>query len=124
MKIKRGQIWYANLGENKGSVQNKIRTVIIIQNNIGNKYSTTYTVLPTTTKKNKKILSHAKLKRNNINKLDKDSVVLNEQITTISKEQLIQPKGIVTEEEMKIIERKLMIQLGLRKADKNEYNII
>ena len=113
MEIRRGQIWYADLGVNVGSVQSYIRPVIIIQNNIANKYSDTVTVLPITSRIRKNIPVHVDLECNRYNRLNIKSTVLNEAIDTISKEQLIRPKGIVTEEEMKKIERKLLMQLGM-----------
>lgn len=88
-EYKRGDIYYANLGEsNIGSEQSGTRPVLIIQNNIGNKYSPTVIVVCMTSKifKNE-IPTHVRLCAENYN-LPADSLVLCEQIRTIDKTRL------------------------------------
>lgn len=88
-EYKRGDIYYANLGEtNIGSEQSGTRPVLIIQNNIGNKYSPTVIVVCMTSKifKNE-IPTHVRLCAGNYN-LPADSLVLCEQIRTIDKTRL------------------------------------
>lgn len=112
--MKRGEIWLADLGQQKGSVQSFIRPVLIIQNNYANEASTTINVIPLTAQeKGKWLPPHHRILNNEINKLKKPSVVLAESITTISIDQLIKPKGIIEERDLKVIERKLAYQLGL-----------
>ena len=82
LKIKRGEIYYADLSPVIGSEQGGIRPVLIIQNDIGNKYSPTVIVAAITSQLSKaKIPTHIELNSNKYN-LPKDSVVLLEQIRT------------------------------------------
>ena len=85
MDYKRGEIYYANLGESIGSEQSGTRPVLIIQNNIGNRFSPTVIVACMTSKifKNE-IPTHVRLDSGSYN-LPSDSLVLCEQIKTIDK---------------------------------------
>lgn len=83
--IKRGDVFLDDLGKGEGSVQGGTRPVVIIQNNIGNKFSPTLIIAPVTSRMTKKnIPTHVKIK----NKLAKESIVLLEQIRTINKNDL------------------------------------
>src|SRR5574344_2149706 len=87
MEIYRNEIYLANLGQCNGSIQAEIRPVVIIQNNIGNKYSPTTIIAPITSKLEKsKIPTHVYITNN---KLEKNSLILCEQIQTINKTQLL-----------------------------------
>lgn len=108
--LERGQIWIADLGVNVGSVQSRVRPVVIMQNNVANKYSPTVNVIPFTSNNTKKLPPHYTLHNSC---LDKSSTVLTESITTISVKQLIRYKGIIEERDLKEIERKLVTQLGI-----------
>ena len=86
--VKRGEIYYADLSPVIGSEQGGIRPVIIIQNDIGNKYSPTVIVAAITSKLSKaKIPTHIELS-SLLYPLQKDSVILLEQIRTIDKKRL------------------------------------
>ena len=111
MPIRRGDIWVANLGKTTGSEQAGIRPVIIMQNDHGNNHAPTVNVIPLTAKQKKEFPPHYKLKENT---LKKPSIALTEGITTISIDKLINFKGIVDDEDMKNIERKLIAQLGIK----------
>lgn len=89
MDIKRGEIYFADLGTNNtGSEQDGRRPVLIVQNNIGNKYSPTTIVVCITSKMFKsKIPTHVKIQGELYN-LEMDSLVLCEQIKTIDKTRL------------------------------------
>ena len=115
MEIKRGDIFLADLGESIGSVQRGERPVLVVQNNKGNKYSPTVTVIPITTKiyKSKEFPTHTILE--NIGGLDEKSASMAEQITTISREKLMRYIGSLPESFMKnVIDETLCIQLEIK----------
>lgn len=94
--MKRGEIWYANLGSTYGSVQGGSRPVLIVSNDENNLHSSTVTVVPLTTRKKKMYLETHVLLENEIgNPLHRESVVLAEQITTIDKMMLINRVGFL-----------------------------
>lgn len=110
--IKRGDIFYADLSPVVGSEQGGIRPIVVLQNNVGNKYSPTVIVSAITSQINKaKIPTHVELKANEYN-LPKDSVLLLEQIRTIDKKRLKQKVGSLDKNKMKEINRALLISLG------------
>ena len=111
MSIKRGDIWIADLGKTTGSEQAGLRPVIIMQNDYGNNHAPTVNVIPLTAKRKKELPPHYELQHS---RLKKPSIALTEGITTISIEKLINFKGIVNDEDMKNIERKLIAQLGIK----------
>lgn len=88
MNVTRGDVYYADLNPVVGSEQGGIRPVLIIQNDIGNKYSPTVIVAAITSKIEKaKLPTHIEISAKNTN-LEKDSVILLEQIRTIDKKRL------------------------------------
>ena len=85
MIVKRGDIYYADLSPVVGSEQGGIRPVLVIQNDIGNKYSPTVIAAAITSQINKaKMPTHIELAAKDYG-LNKDSVILLEQIRTIDK---------------------------------------
>ena len=114
--IKRGQIWMVDLGEAKGSIQGGVRPVIIIQNNIGNKFAPTINVVAITGQKSKKrIPSHFIINRDC--GVIKESTVLCEQQFTLNKTQLISCVGQLTKEKEKELAQCLRIQLAIVNED-------
>ncbi len=100
--IHRGEIFYANLNPVLGSEQGGLRPVLIIQNNIGNIYSPTTIVAAITSKiKRAKLPTHIELKAEQYN-LEKDSVILLEQLRTIDKQRL---KELITTLDQEIMEK-------------------
>lgn len=98
--VKRGDIFYADLSPVVGSEQGGIRPVIIIQNNIGNRYSPTVIISAITSQINKaKLPTHVEISSEEYG-LNRDSVVLLEQIRTIDKKRLKEKIGHMTEEDM------------------------
>ena len=86
--LKRGDIYYADLRPVIGSEQGGIRPVLIIQNDVGNKYSPTVIVAAITSKMNKaKLPTHIELSSKKY-AMEKDSVILLEQVRTIDKSRL------------------------------------
>ena len=111
-EIIRGDIYYADLSPVVGSEQGGIRPVLIIQNNVGNKYSPTVIVSAITSQINKaKIPTHIELPAKEYN-LQKDSVVLLEQIRTIDKKRLQEKITTLDQTKMKQINRAILISLG------------
>lgn len=88
--LKRGDVFMANLGYQRGNVQGGIRPVVVIQNDIGNKNSPTIVVVPLTTKRKDSFYPfHVKL-RKELSELEEDSVVLCEQPRTIDKTDILE----------------------------------
>lgn len=97
MRINMFDIFYANLSKNTvNSEQGGIRPVIIIQNDVGNKYSPTVIVLPITSEiKKENMPTHCVLRKSLINGLDADSMILAEQVRVIDKSRLIDKIGFL-----------------------------
>lgn len=114
--IKRGEIYYAFLEFSDGHEQGGYRPVLILQNDIGNKYSPT-TIIASITKKDKKrnFPTHVKLPKNL--GLQVTSVVLLEQIRVIDKKKLDKYIGRVSDEIMKEIDKKINVSLSLGNVD-------
>jgi len=111
--IKRGDIFYADLRPVVGSEQGGIRPVLIIQNDIGNKYSPTVIVAAVTSQINKsKLPTHLELDAKEFG-LSKDSVVLLEQVRTIDKSRLREKVCHLDDNFMWQIDRSLRVSLGL-----------
>ena len=88
MLIKRGDLFYADLNPSFGSEQGGIRPVLIVQNDVGNKYSPTVIAAAITSKISKtKLPTHIELRADRYD-MEKDSVVLLEQLRTIDKKRL------------------------------------
>lgn len=111
-EIKRGEIYYADLSPVVGSEQGGVRPVLIIQNDVGNKYSPTVIVAAITSQINKaKIPTHVELSALQYN-LPKDSVILLEQIRTIDKRRLQDKLSILDREKMHKVNLAMLISLG------------
>ncbi|MDD2227335.1 MAG: type II toxin-antitoxin system PemK/MazF family toxin [Clostridia bacterium] len=111
-EIKRGEIYYADLSPVVGSEQGGVRPIVVLQNNVGNKYSPTVIVAAITSQINKaRIPTHIELSSENYS-LPKDSVVLLEQIRTIDKTRLKQKVSMLDIGKMKEINRAILISLG------------
>lgn len=111
--VKRGDIYYADLGITEGSEQGGFRPVLIIQNDIGNKYSPTVIATAITSQQHKKQLpTHITLPANE-NGLIKDSIVLLEQVRTIDKSRLKSKIGTVRDNTLKCINQGLLISFGI-----------
>jgi len=113
VEVKRGDVFYADLSPVVGSEQGGFRPVLIVQNDIGNKYSPTVIIAAITSKISKaKLPTHVELNSEN-NGLDKNSVILLEQVRTIDKKRLKNKITHLNEETMKKVNESLNISLGL-----------
>lgn len=113
MTVRRGDIYYADLSPVIGSEQGGIRPVLIVQNDIGNKYSPTVIAAAITSQREKNNLpTHIKLDAHNCG-LSKDSIVLLEQIRTIDKKRLRERMGTLDNNSMTEVDKALYISFGL-----------
>nr|WP_246543014.1 type II toxin-antitoxin system PemK/MazF family toxin [Fusibacter paucivorans] len=113
VNIKRGDVFFADLSPVRGSEQGGQRPVLIIQNDVGNRYSPTVIVAAITAKIAKaKLPTHVEVEASTVGLL-KDSVVLMEQVRTIDKTRLIQKLGHLDAGVMKRVDHALVISLGL-----------
>lgn len=113
MVIKRGDIFFADLRPVVGSEQGGVRPVLIIQNDMGNRYSPTVIVAAITSRMNKaKLPTHISLDMNKYN-LTKDSVILLEQIRTIDKSRLREKICHLDDEILDKIDQALRISLAI-----------
>ena len=110
--IKRGMVFYADLGINEDSVQGGLRPVIIVGNNLQGKYGPVITVIPITSKISKKRLMTQTLLINEIG-LNRESMAMAEQITTISKDKLVSYIGRLRKETIKEIDKTIDAALAL-----------
>ncbi len=111
--MRRGDVYYADLRPVVGSEQGGIRPVLIIQNDVGNRHSPTVICAAITSKMNKaKLPTHIEL-RADLYDMDKDSVVLLEQLRTIDKTRLKDKVCHLDGDIMRKVNRALMISLEL-----------
>ncbi len=111
--MKRGDVYYADLRPVIGSEQGGIRPVLIVQNDVGNKHSPTVICAAITSKMNKaKLPTHIELSTDNYD-MDKDSVVLLEQLRTIDKKRLKDKVCHLDNQIMEKVNKALMISLEL-----------
>ena len=110
--IKRGELYYADLSPVVGSEQGGVRPVLVVQNDVGNKYSPTIIAAAVTSKIDKaKLPTHIELSAHEYG-LSKDSVVLLEQIRTLDKTRLKERIGQVSADKMRKINEALLVSLG------------
>lgn len=110
----RGDIFYADMGVVHGSEQGGFRPFVIIQNDMGNRFSPTVIGVAITSQINKaKIPTHVAISSNNYGIID-DSVVLCEQIKTLDKSRLGKYIGHMTRRDMQRVNEALLISIGLQ----------
>ena len=115
MVVKRGDIFYADLDPIIGSEQGGIRPVLVVQNNVGNKYSPTIVVLPLSAAKKHDLPTHIRICGSKM--LPKDSIVLAEQIRTIDRDRLLRYVGSVGLEVMEKVDKAVKISIGVKVDD-------
>ncbi|MBD5131546.1 MAG: type II toxin-antitoxin system PemK/MazF family toxin [Clostridiales bacterium] len=110
--FKRGEIYYADLSPVIGSEQGGVRPVLIIQNDVGNRYSPTVIVCAVTSRITKaKLPTHVEIAAGQFG-LSKASVILLEQMRTLDKRRLKTRVGEIDEPAMRKVERATLISLG------------
>ena len=110
--IKRGELYYADLSPVIGSEQGGLRPILVVQNDVGNKYSPTIIAVAITSQINKaKLPTHIELDATTYG-LPKDSVILLEQIRTLDKTRLKEKIGELDNLKMQQVNQALLISLG------------
>ena len=113
MSVKRGDIYYADLSPVVGSEQGGLRPVLIIQNDIGNRYSPTVIAAAITSRMSKTHLpTHIDIFADKAG-LSKDSVVLLEQIRTLDKKRLKEKMGHLDDDVMNVVNSAIAVSFGL-----------
>ncbi len=113
LEIRRGELYFANLSPVVGSEQGGLRPVLIVQNDVGNKYSPTVIVAAITSKLNKaKLPTHIEISSSTYSGLAKDSVILLEQLRTIDKTRLQQKIGALDNFTMSKVDQAMLLSLG------------
>ena len=113
MTVRRGDIYFADLSPVVGSEQGGVRPVLIIQNDLGNRYSPTVIAAAITSRQDKADLpTHIKVSALSTG-LQKDSVVLLEQIRTLDKRRLREHMGALTKDDMRRVNDAIGISFGL-----------
>ena len=111
--VKRGDVFYADLSPVVGSEQGGVRPVLIVQNDVGNKFSPTVIAAAITSQRFKTSLpTHIQVNADGCG-LAKDSIVLLEQVRTIDKRRLKEKMGNLNEKEMNRIDKALSVSLGI-----------
>ena len=111
--IRRGDIFYADLSPVVGSEQGGIRPVLIVQNDVGNRFSPTVIAAAITSQKDKaRLPTHIQLQPTGSG-LARDSIVLLEQIRTLDKRRLKEHMGRLDDQSMSRVDQALEISFGL-----------
>ena len=111
--IHRGEIYYADLGTGVGSEQGGIRPVLIIQNNVGNRFSPTVIAAAITSQQTKSNIPTHIFLDSQKTKMKKDSIVLLEQIRTIDKNRLKEMVTYLDDNAMSQVDQALSISFGM-----------
>ena len=118
--MKRGDIYFADLDPVIGSEQGGKRPVLLIQNNLGNRFSPTVIILPLTSRTGKKALrTHVPVSPPQ-GGITKPSIILCEQVRTVEKSRLLQRLGTLPREKMALVERALAAAMGQLPEDETE----
>jgi len=114
MTVKRGDIYYADLSPVVGSEQGGVRPVLIVQNDVGNKFSPTVIAAAITSQKYKTNLpTHIQVNADECG-LARDSIVLLEQVRTLDKKRLKERMGTLANDDMDRINEALSVSFGLK----------
>ena len=112
--FRRGEIYYADLSPVVGSEQGGMRPVLIVQNDVGNRYSPTVIAAAITSQQNKaRLPTHIEIEARTYG-LTKNSVVLLEQVRTLDKRRLRERMGCLDEKAMQRVDGAIAISLGLK----------
>lgn len=118
LMVKKGDLYFADLSPVIGSEQGGVRPVLVVQNDVGNKFSPTIIVAAVTSKRNKADLpTHVEIAADG-NGLSKNSVVLLEQLRTIDKRRLKERIGTIDKTHLPEVNEALSVSLGI---DQNSF---
>lgn len=113
--MKRGEVYYADLGDAVGCEQGGMRPVVIIQNDIGNIYAHTVIIVPMTASYKKDMPTHVRIGKTD--RLDPNTTILAEQIRTIDKSRIGKYVCLLHKETMEILDSALKISIGLKEKE-------
>lgn len=116
MKIRRGDILYVDLGvQYQGSIQGSMRPVVVVSNNMANKHSTVITVVPLSTKINKKrnLPTHVFVSAYKSEGLEQHSIALCEQVTALDYGRIVENMGKVDKDTLARITEAVQVQVGV-----------
>ena len=113
MNLKRGDIYLVSLDPTKGSEQGKSRPAVVIQNDIGNKFSPTTIIAPITSSIGDRLYPHEVFITSKESGLNKDGVILLNQVRCVDKLRMIKKLGSVPKNRIDDLNRSLAISLGL-----------
>lgn len=120
--IRRGEVYFANLNPVLGSEQGGVRPVLVVQNDVGNRHSSTVIVAPITSRVGKaRLPTHVFLPGSDLG-LPRDSVILLEQLRTIARGRLKGRVGRLDTATLREVDRALAVSLGLRLAGDQPQN--
>ena len=116
-KIKRGQIYYVDLGVGQGSELKKIRPCVVIQNDIGNRYSPTTIIAPITHRTTNKqqptqVILSDEIQKGNSDYLD--GVIMAEQIRIIDKDRIKELAGTLLPSGLALLDKAMKISIGIK----------
>lgn len=112
MIIRRGQLIWVDFKGSSGCCQKGKRPAVVVQNNTGNKFSTTTTVVPITSREKTNLPVHTKLTKD-YDIAHEGNIIMAEQITVIDKSQILSVGKILDDVDMKFLDRAMFIQLSL-----------
>ncbi len=115
MIVKKGDLYFADLSPVVGSEQGGIRPVLVVQNDVGNKFSPTIIVAAITSQTKAKLPTHVELAAAD-GGLSKNSVVLLEQLRTIDKRRLKEHIGTLSASQLPTVDQALSVSLGITEA--------
>ncbi len=123
MNIKRGDIYYADLSPVVGSEQGGLRPVLIVQNDVGNRYSPTVIAAAITSRMGKtRLPTHIDIYANEVG-LAKDSVILLEQVRTLDKRRLREKMGHLDGSVMERVNTAISVSFGLSSDTEREARV-
>lgn len=113
MNVHRGDIYYADLSPVVGSEQGGVRPVLIVQNDVGNRFSPTVIAAAITSQRDKQTCPRTLRSMLSAPGLQKDSIVLLEQVRTIDKHRLKEKMGKLDDDAMQRVNEAIGISFGL-----------
>ncbi len=115
MEIRRGDVVFCQLDEHtKGSIQGGNRPIVVVSNDMNNKFSKVFTGVPLTTRVKKNLPTHVKVVARENSGLKENSIALCEQVTILSQDCILNENyGRLNNEVMEQITKALQVQLGM-----------
>ena len=116
-RIRRNEIYLANLGNTVGSEERGVRPVLIIQNDIGNKHSTTTIIIPITRRIEERFAIPTHIRINKFGKMKYEATIMAEQIKVIDKKKLLHRIDILPEKYVEVVNNAIKIATDLQERN-------